>query len=103
MSMRQGLDRNRRGKGLFILLLVTFSLVGQSAAFAQGCPMCQVAAKAQAPHAQTALNLAILFLLVPPVVIMGAILIEAFRHRSVSHQPEAQFAPPEGGWVAPYQ
>lgn len=68
------------------LWLALFILLWQASGFAQGCPMCQEAAKAQAPHAQKALNQAILFLLVPPVVFMGGILAWAFRHRNLPLQ-----------------
>ena len=70
---------------LALFLLVTFLLLPNPVS-AQGCPMCQLAAKAQAPQAQKALDFAILILLVPPVVIMGGILTWTFRYRNSSLQ-----------------
>ncbi len=57
-----------------VLLLDPTSLLAQ-------CSMCNAVASAQSAGAAHALNRAILILLVPPVVMMGAILIWAFKYR----------------------
>ncbi len=49
---------------------------------AQGCSMCKTAAEAQLEQETAALGQAILFLLAPPVAIMGAILVYTFRRGS---------------------
>jgi hypothetical protein len=54
----------------------------QPEAAAQGCAMCKTAAEAQPEPAITALGRAILFLLTPPVAIMGTILVYTFRKDS---------------------
>ena len=46
---------------------------------AQGCAMCRTTAAVQAAGALQALNLGIVVLLVPPVMLMSAILYIAFR------------------------
>jgi len=56
----------------------------QPEAAAQGCAMCKTAAEAQPEPAISALGRAILFLLTPPVAIMGAILVYTFRRESSS-------------------
>ncbi len=86
MRLWRRLRQRERLAGLLALFLAVFFLQWQAPALAQGCPMCQLAAKAQAPHAQKALDLAILILLVPPVVIMGGILTWTFRYRNSSLQ-----------------
>ena len=79
-------SQGERLAGLLVLFLAVCLLLLPTPVFAQGCPMCQLAAKAQAPHAQKALDVAILILLVPPVVIMGGILTWTFRYRNSSLQ-----------------
>jgi hypothetical protein len=69
------------------VLAVLFVCAGEC--FAQGCPMCKTAAAAQSDRATKSLNRAIVFLLVPPVSIMGGILIFAFRCRNVPRQTDA--------------
>jgi len=86
MRLRQYMRQRKLLSVLQALFLAVIYLLWQATVFAQGCPMCQLAAKAQAPHAQKALDLAILILLVPPVVIMGGILICVFRFRNSSLQ-----------------
>ena len=54
----------------------------QPEAAAQGCAMCKTAAEAQPQPGITALGRAILFLLIPPVAIMGTILVYTFRKES---------------------
>jgi len=70
-------------------ILPTFAvselLLGRVALFAQ-CSMCNAVASAQSTTATHSLNRAILVLLVPPVVIMGTILIWAFKYRDSSVQ-----------------
>lgn len=56
----------------------------QPEAAAQGCAMCKTAAEAQPEPAISALGRAILFLLTPPVTIMGTILVYTFRKDSSS-------------------
>lgn len=56
----------------------------QPEAAAQGCAMCKTAAEAQPEPAISALGRAILFLLTPPVAIMGTILVYTFRKDSSS-------------------
>ena len=56
----------------------------QPEAAAQGCAMCKTAAEAQPEPAISALGRAILFLLTPPVAIMGTILVYTFRKDSFS-------------------
>jgi len=48
--------------------------------------MCNAVASSQSTAAAHSLNRAILVLLVPPVVIMGTILIWAFKYRDSSAQ-----------------
>ena len=67
--------------------LKTFALLvlDRVALFAQ-CSMCNAVASAQSTTAAHSLNRAILVLLIPPVVIMGTILIWAFKYRDTSVQ-----------------
>jgi len=68
---------------LFFLMAVAGVLsYGATSVFAQGCSMCNTVATAQSGNAVRALNHAILFLLIPPVTIMSAILVLAFRYRN---------------------
>ncbi|MFN8008277.1 MAG: hypothetical protein U0V70_14880 [Terriglobia bacterium] len=50
-----------------------------SKVLAQGCAMCKTTAASQNVQATRALNRGILFLLAPPVTIMGAIFAYAYR------------------------
>lgn len=54
----------------------------QPEAAAQGCAMCKTVAEAQPEPAISALGRAILFLLTPPVAIMGTLLVYTFRKDS---------------------
>ena len=78
------LKRRRRLWGSWLFLAATFVLfcLLQGEAGAQGCAMCKTAAEAQPEPAITALGRAILFLLIPPVAIMGTILVYTFRKES---------------------
>jgi hypothetical protein len=68
---------------LFFLMTVAGVLsYGGTPILAQGCSMCNTVASAQSENAGRALNEAILFLLIPPVTIMSAILVLAFRYRN---------------------
>jgi hypothetical protein len=68
---------------LFFLMTVAGVLsYGAISVFGQGCSMCNTVATAQSGNAARALNHAILFLLIPPVTIMSAILVLAFRYRN---------------------
>ncbi len=76
--------KRRRLWGSWLFLAATFVLfcLLQGEAGAQGCAMCKTAAEAQPEPAITALGRAILFLLIPPVTIMGTILVYTFRKES---------------------
>ncbi len=76
-----------RALALVLLLLA----VTASSAAAQ-CAMCYSTAAAQDSEAIKALNLGILVLLIPPVAIMGSILLLAFRYRN-SDPTEAEQPP----------
>ena len=68
---------------LFIFVVAAGVLsFGGTSTLAQGCSMCNTVASAQSENASRALNHAILFLLIPPVTIMSAILVLAFRYRN---------------------
>lgn len=66
----------------FLLTSVALVYFWEVEAGAQGCSMCKTAAEAQPEPATTALSRAILFLLAPPVAIMGTILVYTFRRGS---------------------
>lgn len=68
----------------FLAAGVVLACLLQPEAAAQGCAMCKTAAEAQPEPAISALGRAILFLLTPPVAIMGAILVYTFRKESSS-------------------
>ena len=68
----------------FLAAGVVLACLLQPEAAAQGCAMCKTAAEAQPEPAISALGRAILFLLTPPVAIMGAILVYTFRRESSS-------------------
>ncbi|MFQ5739416.1 MAG: hypothetical protein ACE5JX_10435 [Acidobacteriota bacterium] len=63
---------------LLVYPLITL-LFAFKPALAQGCAMCRASVAAQTATLVHSLNLGILILLVPPLVIMGAILYAAFR------------------------
>jgi hypothetical protein len=67
------------------IVLSAVFLLAPISLFAQ-CSMCNAVASAQSAGAAHALNRAILVLLIPPVVIMGTILIWAFKYRNSSTQ-----------------
>ena len=67
---------------LFLAASLVLVCLLQGEAAAQGCAMCKTAAEAQPEPAITALGRAILFLLIPPVAIMGTILVYTFRKES---------------------
>ncbi len=52
------------------------------------CSMCAASAAAQSPRAMASLNAGIIFLLIPPVAIMAAILVLAFRYRNSERTAE---------------
>lgn len=68
----------RFGAAALVLLL----LLAAAGPCSAQCAMCYKNAAAQDARAQQSLNLGILFLLTPPVSIMGAILFTAFRYRN---------------------
>ena len=68
----------------FLAAGVVLVCLFQPEAAAQGCAMCKTAAEAQPEPAISALGRAILFLLTPPVAIMGTILVYTFRKDSFS-------------------
>ena len=74
-----------------IALAVLLLAVTAPPAAAQ-CVMCYSTAAAQDSEAIKALNLGILVLLIPPVAIMGSILLLAFRYRN-SDPTEAEQTP----------
>jgi membrane protease YdiL (CAAX protease family) len=78
---------NRSFNGWISSLIFTCGvfLLAPLCLFAQ-CSMCNAVASAQSAGAAHALNRAILILLIPPVVMMSAILIWAFRYRNSSAQ-----------------
>ena len=79
------------GGVLLTFLLCTLFVMGTGeVAFAQGCAMCQEAAKAQSARGAQALNYAIILLLVPPVTIMGGLLVWAFKYRNNPPQLESR-------------
>jgi hypothetical protein len=78
---------NRRWRILAVLALVP--LAGVPELLAQGCAMCKTVAAGQSSEAAAALNLGILFLLVPPVAIMSGLLLFAFRCRNPRPAHEA--------------
>ncbi len=71
-----------RGFLMICLLTTLFVLVDGKSARGQGCAMCQEAARAQASQGRQALNHAIILLLVPPVAIMGGLLVWVFKYRN---------------------
>ncbi len=71
-----------RRSWLFLAASFVLFCLLQGEAGAQGCAMCKTAAEAQPEPAITALGRAILFLLIPPVTIMGTILVYTFRKES---------------------
>lgn len=66
----------------FLAASVALACLLQGELLAQGCAMCKTAAEAQPEPGITALGRAILFLLTPPVAIMGTILVYTFRKDS---------------------
>jgi hypothetical protein len=91
-------NRHRiRERLLLAFLLVTLlATVTGEVAFAQGCALCQEAAKAQSAKGAQALNYAIILLLVPPVTIMGGLLIWAFKYRNDPGEQESQIVEKAG-------
>lgn len=71
-----------RRSWLMLAAIVVMIYLLQTEVVAQGCAMCKTAAEAQTEPGIIALGRAILFLLTPPVTIMGAILIYTFRRES---------------------
>jgi hypothetical protein len=65
-----------------VLIIAAFISVGSISVLGQ-CSMCNAVASAQSEGAAKALNHGILLLLVPPVGIMSAILIWAFKYRNL--------------------
>ena len=73
---------SRIGKWLQAIVLVTAAFwIAASPALAQ-CSMCYTTAAAQGAEGIRALNIGIIVLLIPPVTIMGGILLYAFRCRN---------------------
>jgi ABC-type sulfate transport system permease subunit len=63
-------------------ILAVILLMGvTSEAFAQGCAMCLASATSQGPRAMEAMNLGIIILLIPPFVMIVAILLFTFLRR----------------------
>jgi hypothetical protein len=84
--MFSDISMHNRPPNHWILLSVSaVFLMAPIPLFAQ-CSMCNAVASAQSDGAATAFNHAILVLLIPPVVIMSAILIWAFKYRDSSTQ-----------------
>ena len=75
-------------------------LVSCEAAWAQGCPMCRESASTLGEEGQQALNLGILMLLIPPVLILGAVLAGVLyyarldKQREDDRRPEISLLPP---------
>ena len=80
--MLPGYRRHLRRCWPILAASVAMVCVLQPEAAAQGCAMCKTAAEAQPEPAISALGRAILFLLTPPVAIMGTILVYTFRKDS---------------------
>ena len=80
--MTRGDYRLLRNGLLFLLTTLALAFVLPGEVTAQGCAMCKTAAEAQSEQGSRALGYAILFLLAPPVAIMGTILVYTFRRGS---------------------
>ena len=63
-----------------LLLFCSIVLLLSSPALAQSCPLCKTALIGQADSILDAVNLGILVLLFPPLILMSAIVIIAFRN-----------------------
>ena len=81
---------------MILLLAALFITVGEKTVFGQGCAMCQEAARAQSSQGLHALNLAIVLLLVPPVTIMGGLLVWVFKYKNDPYHSRAEAARKEG-------
>ncbi len=75
------MPRMRLGKWLGRMAVVAASLARGLTAFAQSCPLCYRAAVAGKAGVIHALRSGILVLLVPLLLILGAIVLVAFRRR----------------------
>ena len=74
------------------LALAVLLLAVTAAPAAAQCAMCYNSAAAQDSEAIKALNLGILVLLIPPVAIMGSILLLAVRYRNADRTEAEQTA-----------
>ena len=73
---------SRASKCLTAIALVAAAFWAASAPALAQCAMCYSTAAAQGAKGIQALNLGIIVLLIPPVTIMGGILLYAFRYRN---------------------
>lgn len=69
-------------KLLRAVAVLMFVIAAAALPLAAQCAMCARNAAGQSPEAMRALNSGILMLLVPPVAILSAILVVAFRYRN---------------------
>ena len=72
----------RVSKWLAVIVLVAAVFCVASAPALAQCAMCYTTAAAQGAKGIQALNFGIIVLLIPPVTIMGGILLYAFRYRN---------------------
>jgi hypothetical protein len=73
-------------RALIAVLLTAGTLVGASAAFAQGCALCYADAAATGPQTQAALRHGILVLMIPPMFIFAALYLLLYRRRNVPRE-----------------
>ena len=73
---------SRANKWLSAIVLVAAACWAASAPALAQCAMCYATAAAQGAKGIQALNLGIIVLLIPPVTMMGGILLYAFRYRN---------------------
>ncbi len=73
---------SRAGKWISAIALVVAACWAASAPALAQCAMCYATAASQSDKGIQALNLGIIVLLIPPVTMMGGILLYAFRCRN---------------------